>query len=123
MYKTAMLALLLLLFSTARLSALQNQSPEESKASSSSPDLGVLIGCLQYDDRQYWLLDNTGTKYRLAGSSKQLKPELNHQVELAGKPSSRTLSDTPVGGASAVVMQYVFEVKSVKRIDTTCKTY
>jgi len=121
MYKTAMLAFLLLMTSPAWSQALLNPSAEETKVSSSSPDLAVIDGCVQYDERQYWLLDNNGTRRRLGGSTKQLKQEVGHEVELIGKPSSRTLGDTPAGGASSVMMVYVFEVKTVKRVADTCK--
>ena len=121
MYKTAMLAFLMLLTAPVWSQALLNPSAETSWASSSSSDLAVIEGCVQYDERQYWLLDNGGTRHRLGGSTKQLKQEVGHEVELTGKPSSRTLGDTPQSGASSVMVVYVFEVKTVKRVADTCK--
>jgi hypothetical protein len=121
MYKTLLLAVLLLI-SAAWSQALQYPSPEENKAPTSPSGLTTLEGCLDYDNGVYSLIEN-GTKHRLAGSGKQLKPQIGHEVELTGKPSSRTIDNTPPGGASSVIQQYVFEVKGVKRIADACKTY
>jgi hypothetical protein len=119
MRKTLGVALTLLL-SAAWLQALQYPSPEENKASSSPSGLTTLEGCLEYDNGVYSLIEN-GTKHRLAGSSKQLKGHVGHEVELTGKPSSRSIDNTPPGGASSVIVQYVFEVKSVRHVALTCK--
>jgi hypothetical protein len=121
MYKTLLFALLLLL-SSACVYALQSPSPDENKAANPSGPT-TIEGCLQYDEGTYFLMDKDGTKHRLAGAGKQLKPQVEHQVELTGKPSSRTIDNTPPGGASSVIQQYVFEVKSVKRTAENCRTY
>jgi hypothetical protein len=118
MYRTLMLAVLLLLC-TAWSPALQNPSGDESKSPSFPP--GTLQGCLQYENGVYSLLGDDGVKYRLAGSGKLLKPHVSHEVELTGKPSSRSQESTLVGGASSVVQYYVFEVKSVRHVSLNCK--
>jgi hypothetical protein len=120
MQKTLMLVLLLI--SGAWLQALQYGSPEENKAPNPSGPT-TIQGCLHYEEGQFWLLDGEGTKHRLVGSGKQLKPQTDHEVQLTGKPSSRTIDNTPPGGASSVIQQYVFEVKSVKRTADNCKPY
>jgi hypothetical protein len=120
MYKTLVLALLLLI-SAAGLQALQYGSPEESKPPSAPPGMTTLDGCLEYDNGVFSLIEN-GTKHRLAGSSKQLKGHVGHEVELTGKASSRSIDNTPPGGASSVIQQYVFEVKSVRHVALTCKS-
>jgi hypothetical protein len=117
-----MLALVLLLTSAWLQAQQGSPSPDEGKAPSVPAGMTVLAGCLQYDDRQYWLMEADGTKHRLVGSSKQLKGHVDHQVELTGKPSSRSIDNTPPGGASNVITQYVFEVKSLRHIALTCKT-
>ena len=121
MYKTLMLALLLL--SAAWSQALQDTASNSGQnAGTPSPD--TIEGCLQMDNGEYTLADNTtGTVTRLSGAGKKLKPQVGHQVELTGKPSWRTLDATLAGGASNVKTQYVFEVKSVKRTADDCKTY
>ena len=116
MRKTLMLALLLL-------SAAWSQALQESQSSGSTSSPDTIEGCLQMDNGEYTLTDNTATVHRLAGASKKLKPQLGHQVELTGKPTWRSLDATLAGGASSVKTQYVFEVKSVKRIADACKTY
>ena len=92
------------------------QAPSTNKPSG----LTTLEGCLQYDNGQYSRID-AKTSHRLSGYSKQLKHHIGHEVELTGKPSSRTVDNTPAGGASSVTQQYVFEVKSVKHQADTCK--
>ena len=121
MKKTLMLAMLLVFAAWSQ--AQQNPSPEENKAPSTPPGLTTIQGCLQYDNGQFSLLDHNGTSHRLAGAGKQLKGHIGHEVELTGKPSSRTVDNTPAGGASSVIQQYVFEVKSVRHVDLNCKTY
>ena len=121
MHKQRLLILLLLL-SSAWVQALQYPSGEQSKPLP-PPGMSTLQGCLQYDNGVYSLLGNDGIKYRLAGSSKQLKGYVGHEVELTGKPSSRTLDNTPAGGASSVIQQYVFEVKSLKHVSLNCRAY
>jgi len=117
-----MLALLLLLSSAALQAQPGYPSPEGGKAPSPPASMTTLDGCLQYDARQYWLVEADGTKHRLVGSSKQLKGHVGHEVELTGKPSSRSIDSTPPGGSSSVIVQYVFEVKSLRHIALTCKT-
>ena len=97
-------------------------SQKEGNAAS-SPTATTIEGCVQYESGQYTLIDHDGTPHRLAGAGKQLKPQVGHEVELTGKPSSRSLVDTPPGGASTVIQQYVFEVKGVKQLANVCKTY
>jgi hypothetical protein len=121
MYKTLVLALLLLISAAWSQGQQGNPSPEENKAPSTPPGLTSIQGCLQYDNGQFSLLDFNGTMHRLAGSGKQLKGHVGHEVELTGKGSSRTIDNTPAGGASSVIQQYVFEVKSVKHLALTCR--
>jgi hypothetical protein len=118
MHRTLTLTLVLLLCG-AWSQALQYASPEE-RPPSAPPGMTTLDGCLEYDNGVYSLIEN-GTKHRLAGSSKQLKAHVGHEVELTGKPSSRSIDNTPAGGASSVIQQYVFEVKSVRHVALTCK--
>jgi hypothetical protein len=123
MHKTSALAMVLLL-SAAWLQA-QTGFPSQDAAQTpgGTPGLTTIEGCLKYDNGQYTLTDNIGTPHRLAGATKKLKPYIDHQIELSGKPSSRTVDNTPPGGASSVIQQYVFEVKSVKQIADACKAY
>jgi hypothetical protein len=117
MHKTLLLCLVL---SAACSPAMQYPSGEENKAPAGAPGLTTLEGCLQYANGVYSLIEN-GTEHRLAGKTKELKAHVGHEIEVTGKPSSRTLGDTPPGGASSGIQQYVFEVKSVKHVANLCK--
>jgi len=119
MRNIVMLSILLLL--AACLTAQQYPSQEEGQPSVKPNERTTLDGCLQYDNGQYSLIDGSGMKFLLTGSAKQLKPQIDHEVELNGKPSSRTLDNTPPGGASSVITQYIFVVKSVKRVADICR--
>jgi len=118
MRKMPLLALLLILAVWSP--ALQNPSGDENKPLP-PPGMSTLEGCLEYDNGIYSLLGNDGVKYRLAASSKLLKGHVGHEVELTGKPSSRTQDNTPPSGASSVVQYYVFEVKSLRHVSLNCK--
>jgi len=112
MYRTSILFLLLL--SAAALLA-QDKSSSQTK-----PGTTALEGCLSYASGQYFLIDSSGTKHELSGSTKTLKEQLGHEVQITGKPSSKTVESTTYGAASSAEVVPVFEVKSVKRIPDTC---
>ena len=119
MYKTPMLALLLLTC------AGWSQALQERSTPTAGHDAGsvaTISGCLQKDEGLYSLIDGTGTLHRLSGASKKLSPLVGHEVELTGKPTWTTIDATPPGGASAVRQQYVFEVKTVKQLADTCQS-
>ena len=120
MCRTWMLVLGLLLAAACLQAQQGNSSPDEGKPSP-PPGMSTLQGCLDYDNGVYSLLGDDGVIYRLAGSGKLLKGHVGHEVEVTGKPSSRTVDNTPPGGASSVIQQYVFEVKSLRHVALTCK--
>ena len=110
---------LLLLISAACLQA-EPASPSSDKSQSSS-DLVTIQGCLQIAMGQYDLTESDGTVHQLSGAAKKLGPQVGHELELSGKPGWRTLDTTSAGGASSVIQQPVFEVKSVKELAAECK--
>jgi hypothetical protein len=122
MCKTLLLAVVLLTLVAWSQAQQAPPSPDEGKPPVNPSGLTTLNGCLHYDDGQYWLIDADNTKHRLSGYGKQLKQHIGHEVELTGKPSSRTIDNTPPGGASSAITQYVFEVKGVKRTADLCKS-
>jgi hypothetical protein len=109
-----------LLISTVWLQA-QDAGQTTGKATGKTSSLETIEGCLQRSEGQYALIDDTGTIHHLTGGAAKLKHEVGHEVEISGKPGSRTIDTTPLGGASSAVVQPVFEVKSVKHIADTCK--
>jgi hypothetical protein len=119
MPRKLMLALLLPL-SAAWLQA-QPANPSSDKNKPSEPV--TIQGCLQDSENKFILIESDGTTHVLSGSGGKLKHELGHEVELTGKNETETLDDTSPGGASSVKMITVFQVKTIKHVDDTCKTY
>lgn len=119
MYKTVPLALLFLL-SVSWLQA-QPASPPSDKNQVSEPT--TLQGCLQTSESKFLLIESDGTTHTLSGNDKKLSREVGHEVELTGKNEASTLDATPAGGASAVKVITVFQVKTIKKVDDTCKSY
>ena len=92
--------------------------PAQDKGKSSN--LETIEGCLQRDEGQYSLIDSSNTLHHLVGGAKLLSPHIGHEVEITGKPGSRTLDATPQGAASSGRVQATIEVKSVKHVADTC---
>ncbi len=89
--------------------------------SQKSADPTTMQGCLHTDQSQYVLTEADGTSHALSGSAKQLGRLVRHEVEVAGKPGTRTVETTSAGGASSVLQYPVFEVKTVKELASTCR--
>ena len=112
--------LTVLLLATAWLQAQPaNPSSEKNKAA----EVTTLQGCLRSADNDYTLTDSDGTEHTLVGSLSKLARQVGHEVEVTGKPGTRSQDTTPVGGASSVRVTVVFEVKTVKQVADTCKSY
>lgn len=111
-YRTSILVLLLL--SAVALLA-QEKSSSQSKAGTTA-----IEGCLSYSSGQFSLIDSGGAKHELSGSTNKLKEQIGHEVQITGKPSTKTVEATTYGAASSADVVPVFEVKSVKRIADTC---
>jgi len=100
--------------------------PAQSAKSSAVPtsdknsDLTTLTGCIQSSSARYTLTDENGDTHELS-SGRKVRDNVGKQVEITGKEVTRTVDMTPPGGASSVVVQSVFEVKTVKRIADECK--
>jgi hypothetical protein len=112
MYRTSILVLLLL--SAASLLA------QEKSSSPTKPGPTAIEGCLSYASGQYFLIDSGGTKHELSGSTNKLREHIAHEVQITGKPSTKTVEATSYGAASSAEVVPVFEVKSVKRIGEAC---
>jgi hypothetical protein len=117
MRNTLTLALALLI-SSACLPA-EPASPASEKDQKAS-SLITLQGCLHTDQSQFILTEPNGTSHALSGAAKQLGRLVRHEVEVAGKPGTRTVDTTSSGGASSVLEYPVFEVKTVTDLASTC---
>lgn len=101
---------------------LTGQSTNRSSAQASGKDSGLttLAGCVQSSSARYTLTDENGDTHELSGGRK-LRDNVGKQVEITGKEVTRTVDMTPPGGASSVITETIFEVKSVKRVADECK--
>ena len=122
MYKTVLLTLVLLISVIGLHAQAANPSPDASKTAGKVSDLPTIEGCLQESDGQYTLTEDNGTTHDLAGSTGKLKHQVGHQVEITGKPGTRSYDTTPAGGASSIIVKAIFEVKSVKQLADKCKS-
>ena len=110
----------LLLISVASLrSEAAGPSPEKNQ---NPADLTTIQGCLKIARGQYELIESDGTVHLLSGAARKLGPQVGHEVELSGKPGTRTEDTTVVGGGSSANEFPVLEVKVVKLIADTCKS-
>jgi len=91
------------------------------QAPDQKPDANMLSGCLKRVDNEYMLTDDQGAAHRLVGSNKKLSRELGHEVEVSGKPGTRTYDATAPGGASNAIERQVFEVKTIKHVADFCR--
>src|SRR5271167_1750693 len=119
MHKTVILTLLLL--SAVWLAAQEMPPSNATKTGKAEPT--TIQGCLQSAENKFTLVESDGTAHLLSGSGKKLSQEVGHEVELTGKNETRTLDATVPGGASNVKMMTIFQVKTIKKVDDTCKSY
>jgi hypothetical protein len=118
MRKTLTLTLLLI---SAVCSQAETASPSPEKNQKAS-DLTTLQGCVKIARGQYELIESDGTLHLLSGAARKLGPQVGHEVELSGKPGTRTEDTSVVGAGSSANEFVVFEVKSVKQISDTCQS-
>lgn len=111
MYRTAVLVLLLL---SASLWA------QEKPAAQTKSGETAMEGCISYTAGQYFLTDSGGTKHELSGATNKLKEHVGRDVQITGRPSTKTVEATTYGAASSAEVLPVFEVKSVKGIADAC---
>jgi len=119
MCKTLTLTLLLLISTVWSLAGAAGPSPEKNQ---NPADLTTIQGCLKIARGQYELIESDGTVHLLSGAARKLGPQVGHEVELSGKPGTRTEDTTVVGGGSSANEFPVLEVKVVKLIADTCKS-
>jgi hypothetical protein len=86
---------------------------------SSEANQVVVEGCLQRSGWQYFIDERDGTREQLTSYSK-LKDFVGHEIQISGVRDVRTISNTPPGGGSSVIMRPVINVKTVKDLGKGC---
>ena len=119
MRRTMTPTLLLLISAVCLQPATASPSPEKNQKAS---DLTTLQGCVKIARGQYELIESDGTLHLLSGAARKLGPQVGHEVELSGKPGTRTEDTSVVGAGSSANEFVVFEVKTVKQIAATCQS-
>ena len=122
MYKSVMLSFVLLVPAFWLQAQSANSSSDAGQSAAKTSDPNTLTGCLKYADNQYTLTEDDGTVHRLAGAANKLGHRVGHQIEVTGKPGTRSEDVTLPGGSSGVIEKHVFEVKSVKDMASTCNS-
>jgi hypothetical protein len=127
MYKTLMLALVLL-FSAAWLQAQQSYpQPDASQASGTTSGQTMsgqttVEGCLQDSNGNYTLTDKSGAMYQLTGDTSKLSDHVGHKVQITGTTAGSGSASSASGAGSPGSQQAILEVKSMKHISKTCKS-
>jgi hypothetical protein len=119
MRRTMTPTLMLLISAVCLQPATASPSPEKNQKAS---DLTTLQGCVKIARGQYELIESDGTLHLLSGAARKLGPQVGHEVELSGKPGTRTEDTSVVGAGSSANEFVVFEVKTVKQIADTCQS-
>lgn len=87
-----------------------------------NPEL-VLVsveGCLKMSVTEYVIIDDTGTKLNLIGSTAKLSHYVGHRVEIIGEPTIKTTSTTQTTLASSVLEVPAIRVQSGRQIGGRC---
>ena len=122
MYKSGMLGLVLLIPAFWLQAQSANSASDAGQSAGKTSGLTTLTGCLKSAEYQYTLTEDDGTVHRLAGAANKLGHHVGHEIEVTGKPGTRSEDVTLPGGSSGVIERQVFEVKSVKDIASTCNS-
>jgi len=121
MYKTLMLALVLLASATWLQAQAYPQSAPTQSAEATS-DQTAVQGCLQESKGNYALTADDGTVYQLTGKTAELKEHVGHEVQITGEISNSTQPGTTSAATAGMTHQATLEVKSMKHISKTCKS-
>lgn len=122
MTQTVVLSLLLLLLTTGLPAQTSGKYAFAGKTDSGNHQVAEIQGCLQRNQGYYILVDQNNEYQRLS-DNKGLKKLVGHEVRLTGTPEVRSIDDTPPGGASNVIEQHYFRVKTVQDVTPNCHAY
>ncbi len=67
------------------------------------------------------LTEGDGTEHQLVGAATKLGHHVGREIEVTGKPTTRTADTTVQRLASGTEERPVIEVKTVKRVADTCQ--
>jgi hypothetical protein len=95
-------------------------SPASDKSSDPESMLVSLEGCLKMSVTEYVIIDDTGTKLSLIGSTAKLSHYVGRRVHIIGEPTIKTIDTTQTSIASSVVEVPAIRVQSGKQIGGRC---
>jgi hypothetical protein len=95
-------------------------SPASDKSSDPESMLVSLEGCLKMSVTEYVIIDDTGTKLSLIGSTAKLSHYVGRRVQIIGEPTIKTIDTTQTSIASSVVEVPAIRVQSGRQIGGRC---
>src|SRR5271166_4962054 len=113
------LVLFVFLFSTC---AVWVPAPSSASDKKHNPE-SVLVsveGCLKMSVNEYVIIDDTGTKYYLIGSTAKLSHDVGHRVQIIGKSTIKAIDTTQAGTASSAAEVPAITVQSGRPIGGRC---
>ena len=99
---------------------LPTPSPASDKQHGSEPMLVSVDGCLKMSVTQYVIIDDTGIRRTLIGSTTKLSHYVGHRVQIIGEPTIETIDTTQPNIASSVLEIPAIRVQSGRRIGGRC---
>jgi len=79
-----------------------------------------VTGCLKMSVTEYVIIDDTGTRHNLIGSTTKLSHYVGHRVQIIGEPTIETIDTTQANIASSVVEIPAIRVENGKKIGGRC---
>lgn len=95
-------------------------SPASDKQRGVEPTLVTVDGCLKMSVTDYVIVDDTGIRRILIGSTTKLSHYVGHRVEIVGEPTIETIDTTQANIASSVLEVPAIRVQSGKQIGGRC---
>jgi hypothetical protein len=95
-------------------------SPASDKKHDPESVLVLVKGCLKMSVTEYVIIDDTGTRHNLIGSTTKLSHYVGHRVQIIGEPTIKTIDTTQPNIASSAVELPAIRVQSGRQIGGRC---
>jgi hypothetical protein len=99
---------------------LPTANPASDKQHGTEPLLVSVDGCLRMSVTEYVIIDDTGTRRNLIGSTTKLSHYVGHRVQIIGEPTIETIDTTQPNIASSAVELPAIRVQSGRQIGGRC---